>query len=173
MTETRSRSKAMRTAPGQFFRWCSVSIPIFGLLAFNRKAKPERILKVATYAYWNSYEPPWAQGIGPPIDRFQCLNCPGKAACGKIPAGAGVFRLHPRPLGRNVSNRASRATKKSGLGGAKCARNRPQGLKPTFIRLAFLPGINPRHTARMSFSAACCALLSPRPVALRASRAAW
>jgi hypothetical protein len=33
---------------------------------------------------------------------------------------------------------------------ARDGKNIPQGLKPTLILLAFLPGINPRPTARMS-----------------------
>jgi hypothetical protein len=35
----------------------------------------------------------------------------------------------------------------------------PQGLKPALIRLAIMPGMNPRPTVRMSFSAACKARL--------------
>jgi hypothetical protein len=34
-------------------------------------------------------------------------------------------------------------------------KNIPQGLKPDFDSIGFVPGMNPRPTARMTFSASC------------------
>jgi len=45
--------------------------------------------------------------------------------------------------------------RKKALSPGKSLESVPQGLKPALIRLVFIPGMNPRPTARMSFSPSC------------------
>jgi hypothetical protein len=49
---------------------------------------------------------------------------------------------------------AEEAAKKAEFG-MKLAEDIPGGLKPGDDLIGFMPGINPRPTARMSFSAGC------------------
>jgi hypothetical protein len=74
-----------------------------------------------------------------------------EAAIGPGKANNKVSEFFRNPV--RVRARLHRLRKKA-FGQAKTPKRVPQGLKPKLILLAFVPGINPRPTARLSFSAA-------------------